>query len=172
MLILVLAAQIRAGGCGRARELGQIADFARRHDLILVSDEIHCDLLDARAGTHTPMALIDGITTAGDDDGGHQDLQPCGRPCRQCHHTRTQSCARAKFAERVAALGLSPNAFGLRMMTAAYSPKARPGWNELMAYVAENARIFDAGIDAIPGLPAPCRSSPPTSPGPISRAPA
>jgi len=149
--MLILCSPHNPGGRVWTREeLGQIADFARRHDLILVSDEIHCDLL-MPGRTHTPMALIDGITD---------------RLVMMTAGTKTFNLAgahvgnviiedaklRARFAERVAALGLSPNAFGLRMMTAAYSPEGAAWVDELMAYVAENARIFDAGIDAIPGL--------------------
>lgn len=38
-------------------ELESLADFAERHDLIVCSDEIHCDLLH-RGQTHTPFASI------------------------------------------------------------------------------------------------------------------
>jgi cystathionine beta-lyase len=42
-------------------ELAAVAAFAQRHDLILVSDEIHHDLV-MPGHTHVPMSLIDGIT--------------------------------------------------------------------------------------------------------------
>ena len=38
------------------------------------------------------------------------------------------------------------------MMTAAFSPEGAAGSMPMMAYVAENARLFDAGVNAIPGL--------------------
>ena len=50
------------------------------------------------------------------------------------------------------ALGLSPNAFGLHMITAAYSPEGAQWVDDLLAYIDENRKIFDAGINAIPGL--------------------
>jgi cystathionine beta-lyase len=59
---------------------------------------------------------------------------------------------RAKFATRMAAMGLSPNSFGLYMVTAAYSPEGAAWVDQVRAYIAENARIFDEGINAIPGL--------------------
>jgi len=49
-------------------------------------------------------------------------------------------------------MGISPNSFGLFMAAAAYSPEGAAWVDELRAYLAENARIFDEGINAIPGL--------------------
>ena len=50
------------------------------------------------------------------------------------------------------AMGVSPNSFGLFMATAAYSPEGAAWVDELTAYLAGNAKIFDDGINAIPGL--------------------
>jgi len=149
--MLVLCSPHNPGGRVFTRaELEQIADFARRHDLIIVSDEIHCDLL-MPGQTHIPMALIDGITdrlvmmTAGTKTfnlaGAH-----VGNVIIE------DAALRERFAQRMAALGISPNAFGLRMMTAAFSPEGAAWVDAMMAYVAENARLFDAGVNAIPGL--------------------
>ena len=58
---------------------------------------------------------------------------------------------RAKFAATMAAGGNSPNSFGIVMAEAAYNDGEE--WlEELLAYLEENRRIFDAGINAIPGL--------------------
>ena len=59
---------------------------------------------------------------------------------------------RSRFAGRMAALGMSPNSFGLHMVTAAYTPEGAAWVDDLTAYLTQNRRIFDAGIDAIPGL--------------------
>jgi cystathionine beta-lyase len=59
---------------------------------------------------------------------------------------------RARFAARMAALGMSPNSFGLFMATAAYSPEGAAWVDEACAYINENRMLFDAGINAIPGL--------------------
>ena len=131
-------------------ELEAVADFAKRHDLVIVSDEIHHDLL-MPGQTHIPMALIEGIAD---------------RLVMMTATTKTFNIAgshsgnviipdeglREKFAARMMALGLSPNSFGLFMATAAYSPEGAAWVDELRAYLAENARIFDEGINAIPGL--------------------
>lgn len=149
--MLVLCSPHNPGGRVWTRdELQGIADFAKRHDLILVSDEIHHDLT-MPGQTHIPMTHIDGIED---------------RLVMMTAATKTFNIAgshignviiaddtlRAKFAGRMAALGMSPNSFGLFMVTAAYSPAGAEWLEELRAYLAENARIFDEGINAIPGL--------------------
>ena len=59
---------------------------------------------------------------------------------------------RARFGGRIAALGISPNSFGMHMATAAYSPEGAAWVDALMAYVDGNRQVFDAGVAAIPGL--------------------
>ncbi|EEB82977.1 MalY/PatB family protein [Roseobacter sp. GAI101] len=131
-------------------ELEQVAAFAKRHDLVLVSDEIHHDLV-MPGHTHTPMALIDGI---GD------------RLVMMTATTKTFNIAgshsgnviipdpklRATFAARMAAMGLSPNSFGLFMATAAYSPAGAAWVDELVTYLDGNRRLFDEAVNGIPGL--------------------
>ncbi|WP_458791445.1 MalY/PatB family protein [Yoonia sp. MH D7] len=131
-------------------ELQAVAAFAKRHDLILVSDEIHHDLT-MPGHTHTPMAKIDGITE---------------RLITMTAVTKTFNIAgshagnviiedpdlRARFEGRMNALGISPNSFGLFMATAAYSPEGAKWVDELRAYLNENRKIFDAGVNAIPGV--------------------
>lgn len=131
-------------------ELQGVADFAKRHDLILVSDEIHHDLV-MPGHTHIPMANIDGIAD---------------RLVMMTATTKTFNIAgshsgnviiadetlRAKFGGRMAALGLSPNSFGLFMATAAYSPEGAAWVDELVAYLDGNRKLFDDAVNAIPGL--------------------
>lgn len=131
-------------------ELQSVADFAKRHDLILVSDEIHHDLV-MPGNTHTPMAHIDGITdrlvmmTATTKTfniaGGHTG-----------NVIIEDATLRAKFGGRMAALGLSPNAFGLFMATAAYSPEGAEWVDGLVEYLDGNRKLFDDAVNAIPGL--------------------
>ena len=131
-------------------ELQGVADFTKRHDLILVSDEIHHDLV-MPGSAHIPMSHIDGITD---------------RLVMMTATTKTFNIAgshsgnviiedpdlRAKFAARMAAMGLSANSFGLFMATAAYSPEGATWVDGLVEYLDGNREIFDAGVNAIPGL--------------------
>ncbi|QDC08644.1 pyridoxal phosphate-dependent aminotransferase [Oceanicola sp. D3] len=149
--MLVLCSPHNPGGRVWTRaELEGVAAFAKRHDLVLVSDEIHHDLL-MPGQNHTPMALIEGIED---------------RLVMMSSTTKTFNIAgahtgnviipderlRARFATRMAALGLSPNSFGLFMAEAAYSPEGAEWVDALCAYLDGNRKVFDEGISAIPGL--------------------
>lgn len=149
--MLVLCSPHNPGGCVWSRaELQQVADFAKRHDLVLVSDEIHHDLV-MPGHTHTPMTLIDGIedrlvmmtatTKTFNIAGSHSGNVIIADPV-----------LREKFGARMMALGLSPNSFGLFMATAAYSPEGAAWVDELIAYLDGNRRLFDDAVNKIPGL--------------------
>lgn len=131
-------------------ELQGVADFCKRHDLILVSDEIHHDLVFS--GTkHTPMAAFKDITDR---------LVMMSATTKTFNIAGTHSgnviiedaTLRKRFAKRMMGHGISPNSFGLAMATAAYSPEGAAWVDDLVAYLAENHRLFDAAINAIPGL--------------------
>jgi cystathionine beta-lyase len=149
--MLVFCSPHNPGGRVWSRsELEQVAAFAKRHDLVLVSDEIHHDLV-MPGHTHIPMALIDGVAD---------------RLVMMTATTKTFNIAgshsgnviipdpelRETFAARIAAMGLSPNSFGLFMATAAYSPEGAAWVDDLVSYLDGNRQIFDAAIKDIPGL--------------------
>jgi cystathionine beta-lyase len=52
----------------------------------------------------------------------------------------------------MAALGLSPNSFGLYMAEAAYTPEGAEWVDALVAYLDGNRQLLDAAIADIPGL--------------------
>jgi cystathionine beta-lyase len=47
------------GRAWRADELADLAEFCRRHDLIVCSDDIHCDLVLEPRRPHVPLATLD-----------------------------------------------------------------------------------------------------------------
>lgn len=149
--MVILCSPHNPGGRVWSREeLQGVADFARRHDLVLVSDEIHHDLV-MPGQAHIPMARIEGIED---------------RLVMMTATTKTFNMAgshvgnviihdpklRETFAGRMAAMGSSPNSFGLIMATAAYSPEGAAWVDELTAYIDGNRRLFDGAVNAIPGL--------------------
>lgn len=149
--MMILCSPHNPGGRVWTRaELEGVAAFAKRHDLILVSDEIHHDLVFPGA-QHTPMALINGIedrlimmtatTKTFNIAGSHSGNVIIPNPE-----------LRQKFGARMMGLGLSPNSFGLHMAEAAYSPEGAAWVDDLVTYLDGNRQIFDAGINAIPGL--------------------
>ena len=131
-------------------ELQGVAAFCKRHDLVLVSDEIHADLV-MPGYRHTPMALIEGVAD---------------RLVMMTASTKTFNIAgahignviiadpvlREKFAVVMMKMGISPNSFGMFMATAAYSPEGAEWVDRLNLYLDGNRKLFDAGIAAIPGV--------------------
>ena len=132
-------------------ELQEVAKFAKKHGLVVVSDEIHHDLVYPNK-SHTVMPIADPSV--------------CDRLVMMTATTKTFNIAgahsgnviisnpnlRQKFSQRIKALGISPNSFGLFMATAAYSPEGAQWLDELMHYIDGNRVIFDREINKIPGL--------------------
>ncbi len=134
-----------------AAELRGVAEFCVRHDLILVSDEIHHDLVYP-GQKHVPMTLaapeiadrlvmMTATTKTFNIAGSHTGNVIIADPV-----------LKAKFAGRMAALGISGNSFGMHMATAAYSAEGAEWVDGLMGYLDGNRRVFDDGMAAIPGL--------------------
>lgn len=127
-----------------------LAGFCADHDLTLVSDEIHHDLLGVGA-VHTPMAVA-----APEAAGRLVTLTSTTKTfniagCLTGNAIVADEALRARLAGRIAAAGGSPNRFGVLMATAAYA-EGEAWLDALRPYLAENARIFDEGIAATPGL--------------------
>ncbi|MEL7114118.1 MAG: MalY/PatB family protein [Pseudomonadota bacterium] len=149
--MVILCSPHNPGGRVWTREeLEGVAAFAKRHDLVLVSDEIHHDLVYPGA-THIPMVHIDGIA----------DRLVMMTACTKTFNIAgahvgnvviADDALRAKFAQKMLGLGMSPNSFGLHMATAAYSADGAAWVDHLVAYLDGNRQLFDAGIAAIPGL--------------------
>ena len=150
--MLILCSPHNPGGrVWTAAELAGVAAFARRHDLILVSDEIHHDLV-MPGQRHTIMSkaapdILDRLVIMSSTT---KTFNIAG--CHSGNVIVRDATLRARFAGRLAALGISPNSFGMVMATAAYSPEGAAWVDGLMAYLEGNRALFDAGINAIPGL--------------------
>lgn len=149
--MVILCSPHNPGGRVWTREeLEGVADFARRHDLVLVSDEIHHDLI-MPGHRHTPMACIENVedrlvmltatTKTFNIAGSHTGnvIIPDKR-------------LRPRFAARLAAMGMSANSFGLFMTEAAYSPEGAAWVDALCLYLDGNRKIFDEAVSKIPGL--------------------
>jgi cystathionine beta-lyase len=150
--MLILCSPHNPGGrVWTADELRGVADFCRRHDLILVSDEIHHDLV-MPGHRHLPMAvaapditdrlvMMTATTKTFNIAGAHIGNVIIADPA-----------LRARFAGRMMAMGISANSFGMHMATAAYSPEGAAWVDDLVGYLDANRRLFEAGVNAIPGV--------------------
>lgn len=131
-------------------ELRGVVEFCKRHNLLLVSDEIHHDLVMPGQKHHVlaklvpdfdNLVMMTATTKTFNIAGAHSGNVIIRNPA-----------LRARFADRMNALGISPNSFGLFMATAAYSPEGAAWVDELCAYLDGNRKIFDDGMNAIPGV--------------------
>jgi len=150
--LLILCSPHNPGGrIWSADELRQAANFCERHDLLLVADEIHHDLIyPGHKFVPMPLAapqisdrlfMLTAASKTFNIAGAHTGNVIIPDPG-----------LRKKFAATMAALAISPIIFGHATTTAAYSPDGAAWVDELMVYLDGNRREFDDAINAIPGL--------------------
>ncbi|MFJ1292361.1 MalY/PatB family protein [Paracoccus yeei] len=151
--MLVLCSPHNPGGrVWSEAELRQVAEFCAAHDLILVSDEIHHDLVLPGSPRHHVLArlvpeaaprlvTLTAATKTFNIAGAHIGNLIVADPD-----------LRRRLSQRFMALGISPGLFGLNMVAAAYSPGGAAWMDDLVAYLDGNRQVFDRGIAAIPGL--------------------
>ncbi len=133
-----------------ADEIRAVAKFCADHDLILISDEIHMDLVFPGAsflptGVAAPdcknrlvvlTAASKGFNIAGGETG--LMLVP-------------DDGLRARVAKVLSDRESTPNRFGMAMTLAAFSESG--DWSgAVRAYLAENFRIFAERMNALPGV--------------------
>lgn len=133
-------------------ELRAIAAFCVAHDLILLSDEIHHDLVFP-GQTHHVLAklmpeLSDRLITL---TAASKTFNLAGGMTGNV--IIADDAMRAAFAKVHLAAGASPNRFGMLMTTAAYS-EGEAWLDRLLGYLDENRRILEEGLSAIPGVQA------------------
>ena len=149
--LLLLSSPHNPGGrVWSGEELSAIAGFAERHDLVLVSDEVHNDLI-LPGYSHLPTALAAPETSH--------------RLVTMTSASKTFSIAgsrlgaviigddalRAQFAATVSRADLQPNLLGVALSRAAFTPEGAAWVDALMPYLAVNYEAFRAGIGEIPG---------------------
>jgi cystathionine beta-lyase len=150
--MLILCSPHNPGGRVWTRdELREIAAFCKRHDLILASDEIHHDLV-MPGHKHTVMALaapeiLDRLVMM---TATTKTFNLAG--CHVGNIIIPNEALRHPFRASINAQGVSPNAFGMVMATAAYSPEGAAWVDALVGYLDGNRRLFEGALSAVPGL--------------------
>ncbi len=150
-VLLWCSPQNPSGRVWTADELRAVAEFAERNDLILVSDEIHHDLVyagntfipldvaapEARARTVSLTAASKTFNVAGQRTGNMIIPDPE---------------LRGRMRGRLQSLDYDPGALGVAMITAAYSPEGAAWVDAQIKHLEGNRQLFDETIAAIPGL--------------------
>lgn len=149
-MVILCSPHNPGGRVWTATELQALADFCLKHNLLLVSDEIHHDLVFA-GYKHIPMPVA--------------APQIRDRLIMLTATTKTFNIAGGltgnviienpellkRFANTMMAAGSSPNRFGVLISTAAYL-HGQEWLDELLTYLDGNRQVFDAGIQQIQGL--------------------
>jgi len=149
--MMILCSPHNPGGrVWSVEELKQVAEFCQTHNLTLVSDEIHHDLVYPPL-KHTVMAnaapeiipqlvMLTATTKTFNIAGGLS-----GNVIIQ------DAALRERFKQTYFAAGISTNRYGVLMATAAYQGGAE--WlDQLIDYLDGNRRLFDEGVRDIAGL--------------------
>ncbi|WP_342069919.1 MalY/PatB family protein [Yoonia algicola] len=132
-------------------ELRSVSAFARKNGLLLVSDEIHHDLVYAQQ-TFVPTAV------AAPEDTDNTVYLTAASKTFNIAGQRTGNMIipdptlRSAMQKRLAMLDYKPSALGVAMITAAYSPEGAAWADAQIAHLQTNREIFDAGINTIPGV--------------------
>ncbi|MEM0977921.1 MAG: MalY/PatB family protein [Pseudomonadota bacterium] len=131
-------------------ELEDVGAFCERHDLLLISDEIHHDLTFS-GHHHIPTEIACPNIT--------DRLVTMVAPSKTFNlgglHTGnvviSDSALRSKYKAAISALAIGTNTFSMKITEAVYTHG--DAWvDDLKTYIEENARIFDIGINSIPGI--------------------
>lgn len=140
-----------AGRVWSTEELRALAEFCIRHDLLLISDEIHHDLV-MPSFTHVPFPIAAPEVT------DRLIVMTSASKTFNTAGTRLGTVSvpntslRKPLADLVKALNLAPNLLGTVLTEAAYSPKGAEWVDALVAYLDGNRQVFLEGIGEIPGV--------------------
>ncbi len=150
-LLLISSPHNPAGRVWTQQELTDLAAFCQRHDLLLVADEIHHDLVFS-GHKHLTAALampeiLDRIvvTTA-----ASKTFNIAG--ARTGCIIVPDDMLRARFNVCFKQYDISPNLLGTELTKAAYSPEGASYVDQLNTYLEGNYRIFKEAMDTIPGI--------------------
>ncbi|GAB2803489.1 PatB family C-S lyase [Halomonas shantousis] len=132
-------------------ELVGLADIAERHDLLIVSDELHCDLVLDSGRRHQPLASLDPrlakrtITLWA----ASKTFNVAGLTCACA--VIADAGLRRRFRE--AGLGLLPdvNVLGLAAAEAAYT-QGEPWRQALLATLRDNLTLLETFVARWPGV--------------------
>lgn len=149
-MVILCSPHNPGGRIWSADEIREVAEFCAQHDLILVVDEIHHDLV------FPPNKHIVATLAAPKHE---QNMIILAATTKTFNIASALTGAaiipnetlRAQYTSVLNAAGVGPNRIGMLMATAAY--EQGEAWLEaLVEYLDENRRLFDEAINAIDGL--------------------
>jgi cystathionine beta-lyase len=150
-MLIWCAPQNPGGRVWTPDESRAIADFAARNDLILISDEIHQDLVypgHRFVPMHVAAPEVEDrlvVLTA-----ASKTFNIAGQ--RTGNIIIPDPRLRGQMKQRLDSLDYKPAGLSLQMITAAYSPEGAAWADAQIAHLDANRQLFDAAVNAIPGV--------------------
>lgn len=150
-LLIWCSPQNPSGRIWTRDELRQVAEFAERNDLILISDEIHHDLIYP-GNTFVPMdvAAPDFRHRAVYLTAASKTFNIAGQ--RTGNMIIPDPDLRAQMKHRMNTLDYKPSGLGVTMIEAAYCADGAAWVDAQIAHLDKYRRIFDDAVNAIPGV--------------------
>ncbi|MGJ8622664.1 MAG: MalY/PatB family protein [Yoonia sp.] len=150
-LLIWCSPQNPSGRIWTTEELRAVSEFARRNGLLLVSDEIHHDLVyEGERFVPMHIAAPDHADNTVYLTAASKTFNIAGQ--RTGNMIIPDDALRSAMRKRLNTLDYGPSALGVEMITAAYSPEGAAWVDAQIAHLQHNREIFDAGINAIPGV--------------------
>lgn len=152
-MMLISSPHNPAGRIWTPGELRQLSDICARHDLIMISDEIHHDLIFPG---QTFTSFLKAAPEAADRcfilTAASKTFNTAG--ARLGTVTIPNPELRERFRRALLVHQTQPNLLGVELTRAAYSPGGAAWVDALVAYLDGNHRLFLDGVAQIPGLKA------------------
>lgn len=150
-LLIWCSPQNPSGRIWTADELRAVSGFAEKNGLILISDEVHHDLVYP-GHTFIPMAIAapEGSAWTVYLTAASKTFNIAG--LRTGNMIVPDPDLRAAMKRRLRSLDYDPSSLGIRMSYAAYSPEGAKWVDAQIAHLDSNRALFDTAINAIPGL--------------------
>ena len=157
--MLIASPHNPAGRIWTAAELRQMAGFCEAHDLLMIADEIHHDLIfPGQRFTSCLVAAPEAADRTLVLSAASKTFNIAG--ARTGTVTIPEAAKRERFRDALHVHQTQPNLFGIALTRAAYSPRGAAWVDALVAYLAGNARLFVDAMAQIPGLrPMPMQST-------------
>lgn len=150
-LLIWCSPQNPTGRIWSADELRALADFAEAHDLVLLSDEIHQDLIYP-GETFTPAGVAAPdiahrlvVATA-----ASKTFNIAGQ--RTGYYVIPDEGLRKAMLHQLSLTDYKPSMLGEIMTIAAYSPEGAAWVDAQMQHLDGNRKAFDEMVNAIPGV--------------------
>ena len=150
-ILIWCSPQNPSGRVWTAEELRDVSEFAARNRLLLVSDEIHHDLVYPG---HTFVPMDDAVPEGRDRTvyltAASKTFNIAG--LRTGNMIIPDATLRDAVRQKLRGLDYNPSSLGLRMIQAAYCPQGAAWVDAQIAHLDRNRRVFDARLNAIPGV--------------------